>query len=44
MEKRITKKEKAYVCVICGKGKKSTKKVKCCSKDMVAKKRGSWNL
>ncbi len=37
------KKEKTYICSVCGKGKKSSKKVKCCSKDMTAKKRGTWN-
>ena len=44
MEKKLSKKEKAYVCVICGKKKKSTTKVRCCNKDMVSKERGSWNL
>jgi len=37
MEKRKTKKDKTYVCVVCGKGKKSSKKVKCCGKDMLTK-------
>jgi len=38
------KKIKAYLCLACGKTKKASRKAKCCSKDMVAKKRGSWNM
>jgi len=37
------KKEKTYICVVCDKTKKSSKKVKCCSKDMVSRERGTWN-
>lgn len=44
MAKRKTNKKKAYLCVICGKGKKSTKKIKCCNKTMTTKEKGSWNL
>ncbi len=43
MAKRKTNKARTYVCVVCGKGKRASKKVKCCDKDMVAKKRGTWN-
>ena len=41
MKKRKAKKEKTYVCQICGKGKKASKKVKCCGKDMTTKDR-AW--
>lgn len=44
MKKKKTKKEKSYVCVICGKKSKTSKKVKCCGKDMTDKSKGSWNL
>ena len=44
MAKRKVNKEKAYVCVVCGKGKKASKKVVCCGKVMTDKKKGSWNL
>lgn len=43
MAKRKTKKAKTYVCVVCGKQKKASKKVICCSKDMLAKEKGTWN-
>jgi hypothetical protein len=44
MARRKTEKDKTYVCVICGKGKKAPKKAVCCGKKMVAKEKGSWNL
>ncbi len=44
MVKRKTSKEKAYICKVCGKKKKSSKKEKCCSKEMVAQEKGSWNM
>jgi len=43
MKNKTSKKEKTYVCLICSKGKKSSKKVKCCGKDMTAKEKGTWN-
>ena len=43
MNKKKAKEEKTYVCVVCGKSAKASKKVKCCSKDMTSKKRGNWN-
>ena len=39
-----TVKAKSYVCTVCGRKSKAKQKVECCGKDMVAEKRGSWNL
>lgn len=44
MKTRKTKKEKTYICVVCGKKTKAKKKVKCCSRDMVSEDKGSWNM
>jgi hypothetical protein len=37
------KKEKIYVCTVCGKKKKSKRVENCCSKKMVSKDKGTWN-
>lgn|GEM_PF-3368938 len=44
MRAQKRKKEKTYVCVICKKKQKSTKKIKCCNKEMLAEKSGTWNV
>lgn len=43
-KKQTKKKEKTYICTVCKTTKKSLNKIKCCTKDMVAKEKGSWNL
>ena len=40
--KKDKNKGKNYVCVICGKGTKAKKKVKCCGKNMLSKQKGTW--
>lgn len=37
------KKEKTYVCTVCGKKKKAQKAESCCLKKMVSKDKGTWN-
>ncbi len=37
------KKEKTYVCTVCGKKEKSKKPEYCCSKKMVSEDKGTWN-
>ena len=44
MARPKTKKERTYVCIVCGKKKKSDKQTRCCSKNMTAKDKGSWNM
>jgi len=44
MKKRKTVKEKTYICSICGKKKKSKKKTKCCSKNMLTEEKGNWSI
>jgi hypothetical protein len=41
---RKKSKERLYICTVCGKKKKSKKRVKCCGKSMITKEKGSWNL
>jgi len=40
MKQRVTKKTKPYVCVVCGKKKKTSKKGKCCGKNMLSEDKG----
>jgi hypothetical protein len=42
--KRKSRREKTYICVVCGRSRKAKRKVKCCGKEMLAKDKGSWNL
>ncbi len=37
------KKEKTYVCTVCGKKKEAKQADNCCSKKMVSKEKGTWN-
>lgn len=37
MKKEVRKKDKTYICVVCSKKKKATKKANCCGKPMLTK-------
>ncbi len=37
------KKEKTYICTVCGNKKKAKKQEQCCSKKMVDESKGTWN-
>lgn len=41
--KEEKKKEKTYICKICKNKKKSSKKEICCSEEMTAESKGTWN-
>ena len=42
MQKKLPKKQKLYVCTICGKQKKTAGKNKCCGKNMLTKDKALW--
>ncbi len=42
-DKGEKKEEKVYVCVVCGKKKKSDKKIECCGQDMLSEEKGYFN-
>jgi len=44
MGKKTSRKARPYVCVACGRTKRSRREVKCCGKDMISREKGSWNL
>lgn len=45
-EKKDRKKEKTYICKVCGKSKKKEQgeqDVECCGQEMTSEEKGTWN-